>query len=248
MGRKRDRAAETPERRRLRTLINTAFLASTLLSGEAHSHRGRAHKRSEWSVLPNRVRIPVSPYHSLLDTKATHKDGSSGGGARQGVGEGGWSKSRQGRKAGKAGKGEQQNKVPALECPVVDGRKCGGYGDCDEDTGYCDCYKGYYGADCMDDPLAHVAFDLDCAKMTPSYVAQCIRAVTSGTCTQYRLTWERLCFKTCAALPGVLCTQYSREKWCSHDPDGTCGESLCNQFMNNYCSVAFEDVTTLRKR
>ena len=100
----------------------------------------------------------------------------------------------------------------------------------------------------MDDPLAHVAFDLDCAKMTPSYVAQCIRAVTSGTCTQYRLTWERLCFKTCAALPGVLCTQYSREKWCSHDPDGTCGESLCNQFMNNYCSVAFEDVTTLRKK
>ena len=25
-------------------------------------------------------------------------------------------------------------------------------------------------------------------------------------------------------------------------------ESLCNQFMNNYCSVAFEDVTTLRKK
>ena len=99
----------------------------------------------------------------------------------------------------------------------------------------------------MDDPLSHIAFDLDCARMTQPYVAQVIKAVTGGSCKQFRLVWERLAYHTCTALPGVLCTLYSREKWCSHDPDGACGETLCNSFLANYCQDAFEDVSKLRK-
>jgi hypothetical protein len=160
---------------------------------------------------------------------------------------GGGGVAKGGGKAGKAGKAGKGGAPVALECPKVDGRKCGGYGDCDENVGSCDCFKGFYGPSCMDDPLAHIAFDLDCARMTRPYVAQVIKAVTGGACTEFRLTWERLAYHTCTALPGVLCTLYSREQWCSHDPDGACGETLCNSFLANYCQDAFEDVSKLRR-
>ena len=57
----------------------------------------------------------------------SHKLYKSGGAAAKG---GGGAAAKGGGKAGKDGKGGGPPKP--LECPVVDGRKCGGFGDCDE--------------------------------------------------------------------------------------------------------------------
>ena len=102
-GQKRDRAAE-PLNAAACTLIRTAFLASTLLSGEAHSHRGRGTSEVEWSVLPNtRVRYSSQPVpQSCWILKQRAKAVVVVVERRQGVERRQeWSKSRQGRKGRK---------------------------------------------------------------------------------------------------------------------------------------------------
>ena len=118
-------------------------------------------------------------------------------------------------------------------CPVVGGKKCNGQGTCNKLLGECQCFPGWMGNDCSTDPNSLNVFQEDCEEMDDHYIAECIRATTTGACKAYQLTWDRLCFKTCVAVLGKTCDLQQRRDFCSHSPD--C-EVLCNSMFDISCN------------
>jgi len=128
-------------------------------------------------------------------------------------------------------------------CPTVDGKECNGQGTCNKRLGECQCFPGWMGDDCATDPNSLNVFQEDCEDMNDHYIAECIRATTTGACKAYQLTWDRLCFKTCVAVLGKTCDLQQRRDFCSHSPD--C-EVLCNSMFDISCNrYVSEDPTAI---
>ena len=118
-------------------------------------------------------------------------------------------------------------------CPKVDNEICNGQGSCNPSLGECQCFPGWTGEDCATDPNSLNEFDVECEDMGDQYIAECIRATTTGACKAYQLTWDRMCYKTCVANTGRTCILQTRRDFCSHSPD--C-EVLCNSMMDISCN------------
>ena len=134
------------------------------------------------------------------------------------------------------GGGGGQSYGPGCEfttCPSVNSQVCNGQGTCNPSKGECQCFPGWMGDACATDPNSLNVFQEDCEEMGDQYIAECIRATTTGSCNAYKLTWDRLCFKTCVALVGKTCDLQKRRSFCSHSPD--C-EVLCNSMMDVSCN------------
>ena len=116
---------------------------------------------------------------------------------------------------------------PLTEPPSI----CSG-DTCDPVTNKCICNAEHFGKTCEHNKYEHIAFDLDCSNMGEEYVSSCLRQTHGGSCPKYRLVWDRLCYRTCAALPGILCTPFVRQTYCANSPECP---GLCNDLMDMYC-------------
>ena len=99
-------------------------------------------------------------------------------------------------------------------------------------TNECKCNDDHFGKTCEHNKYEHIAFDLDCSNMGEEYVSSCLRQTHGGSCPKYRLVWDRLCYRTCAALPGILCTPFVRQSYCANSPECP---GLCNDMLDMYC-------------
>ena len=69
--------------------------------------------------------------------------------------------------------------------------------------------------------MSFYAFDVDCDEMTEEYITWCLLQTSKGSCTPYQLAWDGLCYRMCEALQGVVCTLWTRRKFCEHTPSET---------------------------
>lgn len=118
------------------------------------------------------------------------------------------------------------------DCPLGEhGEQCSG--DLCK-MGKCSCRKGRSGESCMIDTLSTIAFDLDCTNMGEEYVSSCLKQTHGGSCPDYRLVWDKLCYRTCIALPGILCSNDIRESYCANSPECP---GLCLEMSSIYCEA-----------
>ena len=103
---------------------------------------------------------------------------------------------------------------------------------CDPVMNKCNCKPEHFGDRCQHNKYDHIAFDLDCSNMGEEYVSSCLRQTHGGSCPDYRLVWDRLCYRTCTALPGLLCTPFVRQSYCENSPECP---GLCNDLLDMYC-------------
>jgi hypothetical protein len=120
---------------------------------------------------------------------------------------------------------------------------------CDPVMNQCVCKPEHFGDVCQYNKYEHIAFDLDCTNMDEEYVSSCLRQTHGGSCPHYRLVWDRLCYRTCTALPGLLCTPFVRQSYCANSPECP---GLCNDLLETYCTKAAagkkeEETATIEK-
>lgn len=134
------------------------------------------------------------------------------------------------------------------KCPSMMGLQCTGKGECDPNTGRCQCRKPFRGSYCQFDMGFMRPVWIGChVQPLPAHVSDVCATALSGDanrCPGYRLLQYKLCNETCPLVEGSNCASANIVKTCA-DPLIKC-PALCQALLGWYCGLSDWDAFLVR--